>query len=109
MQKLQFRGVYDEKLSKLLHHLDLIEKILVTGYPDIYSHLIDEMVVNPVHLFTSMIQTVFVRDLQSKSPLIASHIFDVFLLDGEKVIFTLLMQFIKLKEEKILDLYMEDL
>ena len=40
----------------------------------------------------------FVADLQTVNPEIATHIFDVFLIDGEKVIFTLITKFIMLKE-----------
>ena len=53
-------------------------------------------------MFTTTIATVFLADLQSCSPLTASHIFDVFLSDGESVIFTLITKFIELKEAKIL-------
>jgi len=67
------------------------------------------MVIDPVHIFTSIITTIFIGDLQSKCPKIASHIFDVFLVDGERVIFTLIMKFIKMKEETILDMFDEDL
>jgi hypothetical protein len=41
--------------------------------------------------------TIFVANLQDSNPEVASHIFDVFLIDGERVIFTLLMKFIFLK------------
>ena len=39
----------------------------------------------------------------------ATQIFDVFLLDGEQVIFTLLLKMIELKEKKILECYDHDL
>jgi hypothetical protein len=40
---------------------------------------------------------------------VAAHIWDAFLLDGEEVVVTLLLNSIKRKEEKILSLYSDDL
>ena len=39
----------------------------------------------------------------------AAHIWDDFLLDGEEVVVTLLLNSIKKKEEKILSLYSDEL
>jgi len=41
-----------------------------------------------------LVMTMFIGNLQQSSPLTATHIFDVFLVDGERSIFTLLMKFI---------------
>lgn len=109
MQKLEYREVYDLELSKLHKILTIIENILISSFPNVYNHIMEEMTLNPVHLFTSMIQTVFVGDLQAKFPKIATHIYDVFLIDGEKVILTLLLKFITLKQDKILELEDENL
>ena len=109
MNNLQYRNVYDEQLSKLNEHLEIIEEHLHTSFPEIYNHLVDEMFVNLVPVFTNIITTIFVADLQQSSPRIACHIFDVFLIDGEKVVFTLLMKFLSLKEDKILELIDDDL
>jgi len=40
---------------------------------------------------------------------VAAHIWDAFLLDGEEVVVTLLLNSIKKKEEKILSLYSDEL
>jgi hypothetical protein len=67
------------------------------------------MVENLAPYFTDTVMTMFIASLQDSSPDIATHIFDVFLLDGEKVIFTLLMKLINLKEDVLLDLYDNEL
>ena len=102
MYKHQYRHIYDSEISKINEHLTLLEEILQTSFPKVYHHLVDEMFINLVPIFLNIITTIFVADLQSKTPEIATFIFDVFLLDGESVIFTLLTQFIGLKQEKIL-------
>lgn len=81
-----------------MEHLKLIEENLEGGYPDLFNHLLEQMVENLAPYFTDTIMTMFIANLQDSSPDIATHIFDVFLLDGEKVIFTLLMKLINLKE-----------
>ncbi len=53
--------------------------------------------------FCGLIMTIFVSELQDVTPRIAAHIFDVFLVDGQGVIFTLLIKFIQLKEQTILE------
>lgn len=109
MQKHQYRNIYDCKISKINEHLDLIEGVLQTSFPKVYHHLVDEMFINLVPIFLNIITTIFVADLQSKTPEIATRIFDVFLLDGESVIFTLITQFITLKQDTILRLRYDDL
>jgi len=51
----------------------------------------------------------FIANLQDSYPEIARDIFDVFLIDGEKVIFTLLLKFFTLKNDKLLTLEDNDL
>ena len=48
--------------------------------------------------------TMFIANIQDCHPDIARDIFDVFLIDGETVVFTLLLKFFSLKEEKLLNL-----
>ena len=71
--------------------------------------MMDEMVYSLAPIFTSIVTTIFIADLQRDSPRVAAHIFDVFLIDGEKVIFTLITTFIQLKEKKILTLSDDEL
>ena len=51
--------------------------------------------VNLEVVFWSQIMTVFISDLMDGSPEIATHIFDVFLIDGEMVIYTMFIKFIE--------------
>jgi len=53
--------------------------------------------------------TMFIANLQDCNPDIASRIFDAFLIDGESVIFVLLIKFITLKEQELLNMWDEDL
>ena len=51
----------------------------------------------------------FISTLQDIMPEKATHIFDIFLLQGEYVIIKLILKFIKEKQDKILSLYENDL
>lgn len=86
--------------------LGFLECVLETAWPQIYQHIMTEIEISLVPVFSSIIQTIFIYD--SPEP-VATHIFDVFLLDGETVIFTLLLKMIEYKEEKILELEDHDL
>ena len=66
----------------------------------------DEIEISLVPVFSSIIATIFIYDSPEQ---VATQIFDVFLLDGEQVIFTLLLKMIELKEEKILNTFDHDL
>ena len=75
-----------------------------------YEHLkeqIDEVSLVPI--FASLVITIFISDLQDYTPSVATHIFDVFLIDGESVVFTLLMKFMQLQQDEILKYYEEEL
>ena len=74
-----------------------------------YDKLIEQNDIDLTPIFTNTVASMFIADLQSVYPLIAAHIFDVFLIDGESVIFTLLTKFITIKEKEILQLEDEDL
>ena len=108
MEVLQYRNVYDIYLSKLVKHLNLITTALECAFPEVYDKLIEQNDIDLTPIFTNTVASMFIADLQTVNPLIASHIFDVFLIDGEKVIFTLITKFIMLKEQKILELKDDD-
>jgi hypothetical protein len=90
-------------MSKLIYHLKLVEEHLKCAYPEIYDQLMNQLDIDLAPVFTTTIATIFLADLQSVSPETVSHIFDVFLSDGESVIFTLITKFIQMKEKKILE------
>ena len=66
----------------------------------------EEIEISLVPVFSSILQTIFIYDSPEE---VATQIFDVFLLDGETVIFTLLLKMIEHKESKILSLTDHDL
>lgn len=109
MYGLGYRNIYDKSLSKTIAHLKMIEEMIETGFPDFYAHLLEEVDVDLAPYFTNVIMTMFITNLQDRYPEIAAHIFDVFLVDGEGVIFMLLLRFFGLKEEKLMDLWDNDL
>jgi hypothetical protein len=87
----------------------LIQNILEGSFEEFYNHLLDEADVDLAPYFTNIIMTMFVANLQDCHHEIAASIFDAFLIDGESVIFMLLMKFITLKEDTLLNLWDEDL
>ena len=109
MKGLGYRNVYDMGLSKTIEHLQMIEEMIETGFPIFYEHLLEEVDVDLAPYFTNVIMTMFVTNLQDRYPEIACHIFDVFLVDGESVIFMLLLRFFGLKEDKLLGLWDNEL
>ena len=101
-----WRGCYDGTTSKLISFLDFLQCVLETAYSDVYQHVQFEIDESLVPVFASNIQTIFIRDCPNQ---IATHIFEVFLLDGEQVIFTLLVKMIELQEQTILKILGHDL
>lgn len=101
MENLKYKKVFDETLSKLRYHLKMVEEHLKCAFPNVYDILINDLGIDLSPIFTSIVQTIFIADLQHESPEIASHIFDVFLVDGESVVYSLITKFIALKEHRI--------
>lgn len=93
-----------------MRHLEIIEASIQSGQPDVYEHLLEQLEEpNMYILFSSKIFTVFISDLQEKYPYVLRTIFDSFLLDGEQVIYTILVNFFDMRKDKILSLEDEDL
>ena len=92
--------------SKLIEMLTFLENILESTFPSVYNHIMEEIEISLVPVFSSIISTIFIYDTPES---VATSIFDVFLLDGEIVIFTLLIKMIEHKEEKILNTFDHDL
>ena len=102
---LGWRNFLKEGFPALFDHLELLEQLVSTSFPDVYEHLTeDQDELNLSLYFMGIIFTVFVSELQDVTPQIAVHIFDVFLVEGESVILTLLINFIKLMETRILEI-----
>jgi hypothetical protein len=101
---LKYRFVYDETMSKCRAHLDFLTQFLESTFPDIYNRIIEECDIDLAAVFTSTVLTAFVGDLQTVFPEIATHIFDVFLCDGECLIFILITKFITLQQDYMMDI-----
>ena len=92
-------------MTKLKELLEFLEQVMQTTWSNVLKHIINEIFegdedqVSLVPIFSPLLQTIFVYQTPES---IALHIFDVFLFDGDQVIFTLLINMIKMQEEKIL-------
>ena len=86
--------------------VDLLKEVISTSYPKIYDHLVDTFEMEVVDmfliLFQSQIISIFISDLNEVAPKIADHIFDCFLLEGEIVIYTLIIKFFEHSQDEIL-------
>lgn len=93
MRRLEWREIFKPGMQRLMRHLKILEELLSTTYIDLFNHVLRETDdTNLFPVFGSFILSVFISDLQSKYPKILIHIFDAFLIDGEEVIFTLLLK-----------------
>jgi ABC-type antimicrobial peptide transport system permease subunit len=91
-------------MSKCRAHLEFLTQFMESTFPSIYYRIIEECDIDLAAVFTSTVITAFVGDLQSVFPDIATHIFDVFLCDGECLIFVLITKFISLQHDHMLDI-----
>lgn len=55
-----------------MEHLKLIEANLMGGFPDLFAHMLDQMVENLAPYFTDTVMTMFIASLQDSSPEIAN-------------------------------------
>ena len=87
-------------MEKLYQFVEFLKCVLETAFPEIHDKIsdIDE---NMINVFSANIQTLFIYDAPEH---IGAHIYDIFLLDGEQIIFTLLIKMIELHEETILSI-----
>ena len=80
MKNHDWRGCFDMTTTKLKSLLDFLESVLETAWPDLYTHMMNEIEISLFPAFQSTIMTIFIYDCHED---IATKIFDVFLLDGE--------------------------
>lgn len=93
MRRLEWREIFKPGMQRLMRHLKILEELISTTYIDMFNHILTETDdTNLFPVFGSFILSVFISDLQSKYPKMLIHIFDTFLIDGEEVIFTLLLK-----------------
>ena len=91
-------------MAKITEHLTLLEELLRTTFPKVQQHLEKEFGQSACLeiVFWSHLMTIFIVDLMDQHPQIATHIFDIFLIDGEIMIYTLFMKFIENLHDEIL-------
>lgn len=110
MRRLEWREIFKPGMQRLMRHLKILEELLSTTYIGMFNHILRETDdTNLFPVFGSFILSVFISDLQSKYPDILIKIFDAFLIDGEEVIFTLLLKILDTQQGRILELYDMDL
>lgn len=104
-ENLKYRLMYDQTLSKCRAHTEFLTHFMMGTFPMIYDRLINDcMLIDLNPLFCKTVLTMFVYDLQAGYPETARHIFDIFLFDGESVMFTLVTKFITLQHDFMLDI-----
>ena len=88
MKVHDWRGCFSPDMQKLKDFVRFFECAIETAFPEIHEKIIEKIDEDMVPIFCANIQTIFVYDCPED---VATHIFDAFLLDGEQVIFTLLI------------------
>lgn len=110
MRRLEWREIFKPGMERLMRHLKILEELLSTTYVPLFEHILEETEDTSLFpVFGSLILSIFISDLQAKFPKILIHIFDAFLIDGEEVIFTLLLKILDTQQDTILGLRDMDL
>jgi hypothetical protein len=98
MYDKEWRYVYNDSTPKLIDMLSEFERHFIRILPELAGHLIDNNV--PLALcFSHVFTTIFIYDIPIAT---ATRIIDVFLYDGEHIIYKILLNMMKLKSEQIL-------
>ena len=64
MIRLEWREIYLPEMTKLMHHLKLIEELVSTAYIDVFDHILSETEDTSLYpIFGSLILSVFVSDI----------------------------------------------
>ena len=107
----EYSDIFSGQMQKLQKYLYVVERLVYLYLPKIYSHLIDNNLelnffVNPIFisLFTNIYSSLPENDFS-----FLLEIWDDFILNGWKTIFTDVLAILKQNENKILNLYNEDL
>ena len=107
----EYSDIFSAQMQKLQKYLYVVEGLVYLYLPKIYSHLIDNNLelnffVNPIFisLFTNIYSSLPENDFS-----FLLEIWDDFILNGWKTIFIDVLAILKQNENKILNLYSEDL
>lgn len=107
----EYSQIFSYKMEKMQKSLYIIERLVYIYLPKIYSHLIDNSLelnffVNPI--FVSLFTNIY-ASLPENDYSFLLQIWDDFLLNGWKTIFTDILTILKQNENKILNLQGENL
>ena len=92
-ERWQWRFIYTEGFPKLQTLLGVLQERMQIEFPRIYKHLQDNFL-EIIGTFTPLIMTLFVY----MTPLeVSSRLFELFLIDGEHVLLTIVLKMIELK------------
>lgn len=94
MYEHNWREVFNDKTTKLMELLEVIETKLKKKVPKVFKHITMVEDLNIAAVFSSIFITLYVYDVQYE---ISTRIFEMFLLDGEKFLIKLLIKMIKIK------------
>ena len=98
MYNFEWRGIYMENMPKLAELLKILSKEIKRRLPDIYAHL-KMLEVDLVGLFSHVFLTVFVY----RAPFqLAVKVFDLFMLEKEKVLIAATVNMLRIMKPKIL-------
>ena len=107
----EYSDIFSCQMQKLQKYLYVVERLVYLYLPKIYSHLLDNNLelnffVNPIFisLFTNIYSSLPENDFS-----FLLEIWDDFILNGWKTIFIDVLAILKQNENKILNLYSEDL
>jgi|LauGreDrversion4_2_1035121.scaffolds.fasta_scaffold592729_1 hypothetical protein len=102
----QWRDIFREDTPRLIDLLNRIEEKLKKKCPKVLNHLVQTTQLNVAAAFSSIFITLFVYDLPLDQ---AIRVFEMFLLDGERVLIKMLIRMVKSKQKKILQIKELDL
>ena len=107
----EYIEIFSENMEKMQKYLYVVERLVYIYLPKIYSHLIDNNLelnffVNPI--FISLFTNIY-ASLPENDYSFLLQIWDDFILNGWKTIFTDILTILKQNENKILNLQGEDL
>ena len=96
--------MFDKDFTKIKELLETVENLVEANHPQLCLHLQQESDLEIKDIYFQTVLTFFIADLQHVSPQIAMNIFDVFLIEGETVLFLLISRFIAYKEDHLMNL-----
>ncbi|OMJ67037.1 hypothetical protein SteCoe_35903 [Stentor coeruleus] len=105
MHDFNWRLIFKNGTPRLITMMKIMKKEVKKRFPDLHQHF-EEQDLQLLACFSQYFITVFLYDTPTN---IGIRIFDVFLLEGERVLFDLLYRMLAFKKVEILELKSQDL